>query len=456
LSEGHLGLQLLVVFVLILVNAFFSASEIALISLNDNRVRRDADNGNKTAQKLIKLVEKPGEFLSTIQIAITLAGFLASAFAASSFSERLVKWLSSDVGFTAIPAATMNTLCIILITCILSYFTLVLGELVPKRMAMHKPDKIAAAVASIIIFAGKILRPFVWVLNKSTNGILRLFGIDPHSEPEEISEEEIRLMVDLGEENGAIEATEKMFIENIFEFNNITAEDVMIHRTDMKVVWIDDSKEEIMQLIAESGLSRFPVCGNDIDDVIGLLRTREYLLNAQSAQPKPLRELVAPIYFVPESVPANKLFFDMQQKKNHIAVVVDEYGGTSGLVTLEDLLEEIVGNIYDEFDPLDTQEINQLTPNLWRMRGSVEIEMMQKELGIAIPMEDEEYDFYTLGGLVFSQLSEIPPDGSHPELDAFGLHIKVEEFAERRVEWALVSKLEPENRADHLSGEKSS
>lgn len=456
MSEGHLGLQLLVVFVLILVNAFFSASEIALISLNDNRVRRDADNGNKTAQKLIKLVEKPGEFLSTIQIAITLAGFLASAFAASSFSERLVKWLSSDVGFTAIPAATMNTLCIILITCILSYFTLVLGELVPKRMAMHKPDKIAAAVASIIIFAGKILRPFVWVLNKSTNGILRLFGIDPHSEPEEISEEEIRLMVDLGEENGAIEATEKMFIENIFEFNNITAEDVMIHRTDMKVVWIDDSKEEIMQLIAESGLSRFPVCGNDIDDVIGLLRTREYLLNAQSAQPKPLRELVAPIYFVPESVPANKLFFDMQQKKNHIAVVVDEYGGTSGLVTLEDLLEEIVGNIYDEFDPLDTQEINQLTPNLWRMRGSVEIEMMQKELGIAIPMEDEEYDFYTLGGLVFSQLSEIPPDGSHPELDAFGLHIKVEEFAERRVEWALVSKLEPENRADHLSGEKSS
>lgn len=448
MSEDHLGLQLLVVFFLILVNAFFAASEIALISLNDNKIRRDAENGNKTAQKLIKLVEKPGEFLSTIQIAITLAGFLASAFAASSFSEKLVGWLNGDLGFTVIPTTTLSTLSIILITCILSYFTLVLGELVPKRMAMQKPNKIASAVASIILAAGQIFRPFVWLLSKSTNAILRLFGIDPHTEPEEISEEEIRLMVDLGEENGTIEPTEKMFIENIFEFNNITAEDVMVHRTDMKVVWIDDSKEEIMQLIEESGLSRFPVCGEDIDDVIGLLRTREYLLNTLSSQPKPLRDLIAPIYFVPESVPANKLFFDMQQKKTHMAVVVDEYGGTSGLVTLEDLLEEIVGNIYDEFDPLDTQEINQIAPNLWRMRGSVEIETLQKEMGITIPMDNEEYDFYTLGGLVFSQLSEIPPDGSQPEFDAFGLHIKVEEFAERRVEWALVSKLVPEEKDD--------
>jgi putative hemolysin len=452
LAEGHLGLQLFLIFILIMINAFFAAAEIAVITVNDNKVRHDAEDGNKKAQKLLKLVEHPGEFLSTIQIAITLAGFLASAFAADSFSDRLVLWLSEDKGFTAISPTALNTISVILITCVLSYFTLVLGELVPKRIAMQKADKLAAAFASIILVAGKLFRPFVWLLAKSTNGMLRLFGIDPHSEPEEVSEEEIRMMVNLGEEKGSIEATEKMFIENIFEFNNITAEDVMIHRTDMKVVWLDDSDTDIMNLIRESGLSRFPVCGDDIDDVIGLLRTREYLLNAQSSQPQPLRELIAPIYFVPESVPADKLFLDMQQKKTHIAVVVDEYGGTSGLVTLEDLLEEIVGNIYDEFDPLDTQEIIQLAPNLWRMRGSVEIETLEKELEINIPQDEEEYDFSTMGGLVFSQLSEIPPDGSQPELDAFGLHIKVEQFSERRVEWVLVSKLLPDVATDEDSG----
>ena len=440
--DDHLGLQLLVVFVLILVNALFAASEIAVISLNDNKVRHDAEEGDKTSKKLLKLVSEPGEFLSTIQIAITLAGLMASAFAADSFSDRLVNWLVVDQGFTAISAATLNILSIILITLILSYFTLVLGELVPKRLAMHKPERIATLMVSVILVAGKIFKPFVWILSKSTNAILRLFGIDPKSEPSEISEEEIRMMVDLGEENGAIEPTEKMFIENIFEFNNITAEDVMIHRIDMKVVWLDDSDEEIMKLIQESGLSRFPVCGDDIDDVIGILRTREYLLNTHSPNPKALPELIAPIYFVPESVTANKLFLDMQQKKTHIALVVDEYGGTSGLITMEDLLEEIVGNIYDEFDPLDTQESIRIEPNLWRMRGSIEIEKMEEELDIQLDYNHEEYDFDTLGGLIFSQFSEIPLDGSQPEIDAFGLHIKIEKLAERRVEWVLISKLD--------------
>ena len=194
-------------------------------------------------------------------------------------------------------------------------------------------------------------------------------------------------------------------------------------------------------MIEESGLSRFPVCGEDIDDVIGLLRTREYLLNAQKQNPKTLQELVAPIYLVPESIPADKLFRDMQNKKTHMAVVVDEYGGTSGLITMEDLLEEIVGNIYDEFDPLDMQEIIRLEDNLWRMRGSVDIETLEKELHVSLNNDAEEPDFDTLGGLVFSQLSQIPDDGAQPELDAFGLHIKVEKLAERRVEWALVSKL---------------
>ena len=200
MAEGHLGLKLLIVFILIVVNAFFAASEIAVISLNDNKVRKQAGDGNKTAAKLLKLVENPGAFLSAIQIAITLAGFLASAFAADSFSDILVEWLVTTSLFGSVSAATLNTICVIVITLVLSYFSLVLGELVPKRVAMHAPEKVASIVASTILITGKIFKPFVWLLDRSTNGLLRLIGIDPHAESEEISEEEIRLMVDLGEE----------------------------------------------------------------------------------------------------------------------------------------------------------------------------------------------------------------------------------------------------------------
>ena len=266
-------------------------------------------------------------------------------------------------------------------------------------------------------------------------------GVDPHAEVEDLSEDEIRMMVDLGEEQGAIERTEKELIENIFEFNNTTAEDVMIHRTDIEMLWVEDTAETVLEAIRTTGLTRFPVYNEDADDIIGILNTREYLLNAQEAEPLPLRELLRPAYFVPETVRTDVLFRDMQNKKIHIAIVVDEYGGTSGLVTMEDLLEEIVGNIYDEFDPQEAQEIIPLGENLWRVAGSAELEALAEALEIKLP-EDEEYD--TLGGLVFSRLSVIPEDGSQFEVDALGLHIKVEDFTDRRVEWASVSKLAPE------------
>jgi putative hemolysin len=247
--------------------------------------------------------------------------------------------------------------------------------------------------------------------------------------------------VDIGEEKGAIEASEKELIENIFEFNNNTAEDVMVHRTDMVMIWVDEAAEEILRTIEESGLSRFPVYQENADDIVGILSTRDYLFNTHRKKPRSFRELLRPAYFVPESVRTDVLFRDMQSKKVHMAIVVDEYGGTSGLVTMEDLLEEIVGNIYDEFDPLDEQDIIRLEENLWRVAGSVELETLAEELEVELPQE-EEYD--TLGGLVFSQLSVIPEDGSHVEVDVCGLHIKVVELSDRRVEWALVSKLPPE------------
>ena len=432
-------LPILVLIILVFINAFFAAAEIAVISLSESKLKKQAEDGDKKAKKLLKLTRSPDRFLSAIQIAITLAGFLSSAFAADSFADPLVRWLYYDKGFTALSPGTLNTIAVILITVVLSYFSLVLGELVPKRLAMKKTEAVARATVGAVTAVAAVFRPVIWLLAKSTNGVLRLLRIDPKAEEEDVSEDEILMMVDLGEERGAIESSEKELIENIFEFNNTTAEDVMVHRTDMVMIWCDDTGEDIVRTIRESGLSRFPVYEEDADDIIGILNTREYLLNAQSAHPKPLRELLRPAYFVPESVRTDVLFRDMQSKKVHLAIVVDEYGGTSGLVTMEDLLEEIVGNIYDEFDPQEEKDIEQLEPNLWRIAGSCELEQVAEALDMEFPEEESD----TLGGLVFAQLSVIPEDGAQFEVDTCGLRIKVTEFKDRHVEWALVSRLEP-------------
>ena len=260
---------------------------------------------------------------------------------------------------------------------------------------------------------------------------------------DQVSEDNIMAMVEEGEESGAIQANEKEFIENVFEFDNTTARDVMVHRTDMVSLPADAEEDEILSAIRQSGLSRFPVYGSDVDDIVGVLSTRDYLLNFHQPSPLPLGELLRPAYFVPETVSADVLFRDMQGKKTHLALVVDEYGGTSGLVTLEDLLEELVGNIYDEFDPQEEQEIIQLEGGRWRVSGSADLEELAEAMEFSLP-EDEERDYDTLGGLVFSQLSVIPEDGSRPVVEALGLRIQVEELCDRRVEWALVEKLPPE------------
>ena len=437
--------KILVLVILILINAFFAAAEIAVISLSETKLRKQAEEGDKKAKKLLVLMQAPDSFLSAIQIAITLAGFLSSAFAADSFSDPLVHWLTVDKGFTAIPTSTLNTIMVVLITIVLSYFSLVLGELVPKRIAMKKTEAVARFTVGAVTSVATVFRPVIWLLSKSTNGVLRLLHIDPKADEEDVSEDEIRMMVDLGEERGAIESNEKELIDNIFEFNNTTAEDVMIHRTDVVMIWVDDTDEEIMEAIRSSGLSRFPVYEEDQDDIIGTLNTRDYLLNARSEQPKPLRQLLRKAYFVPETVRTDVLFRDMQSRKIHFAVVVDEYGGTSGIITMEDLLEELVGNIYDEFDPQEDQEIVPLGENLWRVAGSAELEELAEALDVEFPEEEEAE---TLGGLVFARLDVIPADGVCPEVDAYGLHIKVEKLTDRRVEWALVSKLEGQEASD--------
>ena len=439
--DTPIGGLLLLQAVLIAINAFFAAAEIAVVSLSETKLRHLAEAGDKKAARLLKMVLEPSGFLSTIQIAITLAGFLGSAFAADNFAGPLVDLIVNRWGFTALSAGTVNTLCVVFITLILSYFTLVFGELVPKRVAMKKPYAVARGVCGVIVAVAAAARPVVWLLSKSVNGVLRLFGIDPAAEEENVTEDEIRMMVDMGEEKGTIEGNERDMIENIFEFNNMTAADCMTHRTDVTALQVDETEQEILRIISESGLSRFPVYGEDLDDVLGTVTTRDYLLSLSTGGKKTLRDILRPAYFVPESVRTDVLFRDMQMKKTHLAIVVDEYGGTSGLITMEDLLEEIVGNIYDEYDPALPQDIQKIGENQYRIAGGAELEAINEALDLSLPTEEE---FDTLGGLIYSRLATIPKDGTHPEVECYGLRIRAEEIVDRRVEWATVTVLQKE------------
>jgi len=440
--------QLLLQFILIVVNAFFACAEITILSLNENKIKKAAEDGDKRSAKVQKVIEKPEKFLSTIQICITLAGFLGSAFAADNFSGILSDWLVNDLKVTFVSQNTIQDVSVVIITLLLAFITLVFGELVPKRIAMKKADKLAYAAASAVKFFSFVFSPVVWLLSRTTNGVLRLLGIDPADNGEEVTEEEIMLMVDMGEELGAIESSEKELIENVFEFNNLSAEDVMIHRKEMAVLDVDDSIEDVVKLIEESGFSRFPVYEEDVDHIIGILNVKKYLLERSMGKNISLRDSVYPAYFVPTTVRADVLFRDMQNKKMHMAIVLDEYGGTSGLVTLEDLLEELVGNIYDESDKHEEEtDIIKLSEDTWRVGGSVELERLESEIGLEY--DEEEADFDTLGGLIFSCLSEIPEEVEQiPEIDAYNLHIKVDSIVDRRVDWAIVTLVSKDEEED--------
>lgn len=425
--------------ILIFINAFFACAEIAVISLNENKLKKAAEEGDKKATKMLKMVTNSTVFLSTIQVCITLAGFLASAFAAENFAGTLAKYLNET--FPQLNDGLIETLCLVLITVLLSFITLVFGELVPKRIAMAKSEKVAKSVCGAILFASALMKPAIWLLTVCTNGILKLLGINPVDEGEEVTEEEIRLMVDISEENGNINSAEKDMIENVFEFNNISASEIMVHRTNVQTIHIDDTDEDIFKIIESTGLSRFPVYGEDLDDILGILNARRFLMNRHQEINTPIKDLLKPAYFVPEMVHADVLFRDMQSKKISFAVLVDEYGGMSGIVTMEDLLEEIVGNIYDEFDPQPEFEIEKLDDETWRVSGSIPLDKLSEEIEWDAP---EGEDFETLGGLVFSVLTQIPSDNDTPHVEAYGLDIQVEKIEERHIKRALVKKLPKE------------
>lgn len=394
--------QILILIILILLNAFFAATEIAFISLNDAKIDVMAKEGNKKAKKIKGMLENPSKFLATIQIGITLAGFLSSAFASEAFASELAPILNKIV--PAIGLSAWNSISIILITIILSYFTLIFGELVPKRIGMKNSEKIAFAAIGIIKGISIITAPFVKLLTISTNVVSKIFGVSENEE-ETVTEEEIRMMVDVGEEKGTIEEEERDMINNVFEFNDKVVSEIMVPRTEIFALDMNLSISNVIEELSEDfRYSRIPVYDKNIDDIKGIVYIKDILLSTKNKNVR-VKNLLKEVYFVPETKPINELFEELRKNRKQIAIVVDEYGGTSGIITMEDILEEIVGEIYDEYDEVKDR-YEQIDKNTYWLSGSMPIYEIEELLEITI----EEGDYDTLSGFLVEKLGRVPSE----------------------------------------------
>ena len=426
--------------ILIGLNAIFACAEIAVISLNEIHIEQQSEDGDKKAVKLLKFLKEPARFLATIQVAITLSGFLGSAFAADNFSDPLVDWL---VGMNVpIPADTLNTIAVVVITIILSYFTLVLGELVPKRLAMNNPEKLSRAMAGMLRFVQVLFTPIVWILTISTNGLLRLLGQNPNATDDEITEEEIRTMVDAGQKKGVIQSEKSDIIQNVFEFDDISVGEFLTHRTKVDILWTEDSLEEWEEILHATRHSIYPVCGDCADQVLGVLNVKDYYRMKDRTKESVLKEALRPAYFVPASLKADVLFRRMQQSRCHFAVVLDEYGGMDGIVTMNDLLEQLVGDLTDSDEEPEIPAIRRGEGGRWLISGEASIEDVNQALGVELP--EEEYE--TFGGYVFDRYGSIPEDGSRFTIRTDGLQIRAELIHSHRLEQAVVRVLPQEEK----------
>ncbi len=422
-------LQVLLQVVLIALNAVFACAEIAVIETKGPKLDKLADEGNKRAKKLKKLTDNPARFLATIQVAITLSGFLASAFAAENFSIYIVNWLGEN-GKKLASDDIINTVSVILITIILSYFTLVFGELVPKRLAMKKSEGIALKVAGPVNFIAVCFRPLVWFLTVSTNAVLRMMKINPHEEDAEVSEEDIRMMADAGSEMGVINAEENEMIQNVFEFDDITADELSTHRTEMTVLWVEDDDKAWEDTIYGDSHHYYPVCGSGIDDVVGVLDANKYLRLRDRTRKNVMKNAVSAPFFVAQVMKADSLFREMKRNRAGIAIVVDEYGGTFGLVTINDLIQQIVGDL-DETE--DEGEIVSSGEG-YIIAGSADRDDVDELFDI-----ETESDSTTIGGLVMEKLEKIPEAGDEVEVE--GIRVTVTKADDKRVLEVYAEKL---------------
>ena len=424
--------QIILLILLILINAFFAATEMAFVSLNDTRITVKAKEGDKTYKKIEKMLKSPSKFLATIQIGITLAGFLSSAFASDVFASELAKILFSVTNIFSITIWT--NISIVLITIILSYFTLVFGELVPKRIAMENAEKFSKFSISIITILSKIMSPFVKFLTFSTDIVSKIFGVSKENE-ETVTEEEIRMMVDVGEEKGTINNEEKEMINNVFELNDKEVSEIMTHRTEMfaldKELTVSEVTKKLMD--SEYRYSRIPVYENDIDNIEGVLYLKELLKANDSTK---IKKIMKDTLFVPESKKINELFKEMKKDKLHMAIVVDEYGGTAGLVTMEDVLEEVVGDIFDEYDPVE-KEYEKIDENTYVVDGHMNIIDFERLMNV----KDIETEYDTLSGYLIELLDRVPTEEENPVIETKDLVFKIEEADERTISKVKVCKI---------------
>ena len=442
--------EILLLLILIGLNGFFAAAEIAFISLNDAKIDVQIKEGNKKAKAIKKMLENPSKFLSTIQIGITLAGFLSSAFASEAFASELAPILHGWLPMLSVQV--WNSISIVIITLILSYFTLVLGELVPKRIAMKHYEGIAFGTIGIIKTIAAFTSPFVKFLTFSTNVISKLFGVS-ETEEETVTEEEIRMMVDVGEEKGTIDKEEKEMINNVFEFNDTVVSEIMVPRTDIYAVDMNLSISKVIEEITKDSdfrYSRIPVYDETIDEIKGVVYIKDILLSTKNKNVK-IKNLVNEAYFVSETKLVNELFQELRKNRKQIAVVVDEYGGTAGIVTMEDILEEIVGEIYDEYDEV-TNMFEQIDENTYVLNGSLAVYEVEKLLDIEIP----EGNYDTISGYLIEQLGRIPGNKEKPLIETPTAVYKIEKVKDQRIIKIRATKIEvlPEEDEEGLEDEE--
>ena len=421
--------QFILILVLTLLNAFFASAEMAIVSVNRNRIKMLADDGNKKASLLVDLLEEPNKFLSTIQVGITLAGFFSSASAATGISEVIGASLSQ----LGIPYA--QSISLVVITIILSYFTLVFGELVPKRIALQKSEQMAMLSVRPIVFVFKFAKPFVKLLSLSTNVLLRVIGMSDTDLEEKVSREEIKSLVDAGEEYGVINQIEKEMINSIFDFDDKLAKEVMTPRTEVYMINIKLplSIEELL----EENYSRIPVYEGDMDNIIGILYLKDFLHEAYQVgfENVDIKKLLHRPYFVPECKNIDQLFKELQKSKRHLAVLIDEYGGFSGIVTIEDLIEEVMGDINDEYDD-DDPVIRKIDNDTYIVNGLISIKELNDKLHLNLDEETEDYD--TLGGFLINQIDYIPSETEECMVEYENLVFKIECVKDKRIEMVKI------------------
>lgn len=427
--------QLLVLVVLIGVNAFFAATEIAFISLNDAKISKKANEGDKKAKQIKKMLKDPSKFLATIQIGITLAGFLSSAFASEAFASRLAPLLDS---WFPLGISFWSSVSIVIVTLILSYFSLVFGELVPKRVAMKYSSKIANVAVGFIKVLSVVTAPFVKFLTFSTNTISKFFGVSENEE-EVVTEEDIRDLVDVSEEKGAIDEEEKEMINNVFEFNDKVVSEVMKHRTEVFAMDINSDINELLDELDKNKYSRVPIFEDTIDNIKGLLYVKDLFKYVRSNKKIKIKEVLRKAYFVSENKPINEVFKELQVKQVQLAIVVDEYGGTAGIITMEDIIEELVGNIFDEYDEEEI-EYEVIDENTFRVNGNMTIYDFEKIVKIEIP----EGDYDTISGYLIEELGRIPNEKEKPLIETEKATYKIEKYKDQRILLVKVCKNSPE------------